>query len=94
VVFGQLEFTQVYLYENMLCPDFESNKILYLVDIIGLRIEGALQYMAYEKMLKLRNGGEAVLSQCITFCTNEQERIFECVFSGVLAIGEYNSTHL
>jgi hypothetical protein len=61
--------------------------ICMFISMAGMRVEGALQYMAYGKMLKLRNGGEGVLSQCITFCTNEQERIFECVFSGVLAIG-------
>lgn len=52
-----------------------------------MRIEGAMQFMTYEKMLRLRNGGDKVLSQAITFCTNDQERIFECVAGGVLAFG-------
>jgi len=53
-----------------------------------MRVEGAIQCMIYDKMLRLRNGGEAVLSQAITFCTNDQERIFECVTGGVLAFGQ------
>ncbi len=60
---------------------------LYAGFKLGMRIEGAMQYMTYEKMLRLRNGGDKVLSQAITFCTNDQERIFECVAGGVLAFG-------
>ncbi|CAL8122454.1 unnamed protein product [Orchesella dallaii] len=51
----------------------------------GMRIEGALQLMTYEKMLRLRHGGDKVLSKAITFCTNDQERIAECVSGGVMA---------
>ncbi|ODM95653.1 Multidrug resistance-associated protein 9 [Orchesella cincta] len=51
----------------------------------GMRVEGALQLMTYEKMLRLRHGGDKVLSQAITFITNDQERIAECVTGGVMA---------
>lgn len=61
---------------------------------LGMRIEGAMQFMTYEKMLRLRSGGDRVLSRAITFCTNDQERIFECVAGGVLAFGNKSYTSL
>ena len=46
---------------------------LWMIGIhTGIRLEGALQYMVYEKMLKLRNGGDSILAKAITFCTNDQ----------------------
>lgn len=39
-------------------------------------------------MLLLRSGGERALGQVITFCTNEQERVFEAVHMGVLILGK------
>ncbi|XP_046390511.1 ATP-binding cassette sub-family C member 5-like [Ischnura elegans] len=53
----------------------------------GVRVQGALQFLIYKKMLLLHSGGEKALSQVITFCTNEQERIFEAVSMGVLILG-------
>ena len=47
-----------------------------------------MQYMTYEKLLRLRTGGESILAKAVTFCTNDQERIFECVAGGVLALGK------
>lgn len=52
-----------------------------------MRVEGAMQFMTYEKMLRLRNGGDNVLSKTIMFVTSDQERIFECVSGAVLAVG-------
>ncbi|KAG8233856.1 hypothetical protein J437_LFUL006879 [Ladona fulva] len=53
----------------------------------GVRVQGALQLLIYKKMLLLHSGGEKALSQVLTFCTNEQERIFEAVAMGVLILG-------
>ncbi|XP_071446221.1 ATP-binding cassette sub-family C member 5-like [Hetaerina americana] len=53
----------------------------------AVRLQGALQFLIYKKMLLLHSGGEKALSQVITFCTNEQERIFEAVSMGVLILG-------
>jgi len=52
-----------------------------------MRLQGAMQLMMYEKMLRLKTGGEKILSQTLTFCSNDQQRIFECVTGGVLAVG-------
>ncbi|CAG7725355.1 unnamed protein product [Allacma fusca] len=60
---------------------------LWMIGIhTGLRLEGAMQFMTYEKLLRLRTGGDGVLAKAVTFCTNDQERIFECVSGGVLVI--------
>lgn len=53
-----------------------------------------MQYLTYDKMLRLRNGGDNILSKTITFCTNDQERIFECVSGGVLAVGGFTHKYL
>ena len=50
---------------------------LWMIGIhTGIRLEGALQYMVYEKMLKLRNGGDSILAKAITFCTNDQVSLY------------------
>ncbi|KAK3927988.1 Multidrug resistance-associated protein 5 [Frankliniella fusca] len=53
----------------------------------AIRIQGSIQHLVYKKMLLLRSGGERALGQVITFCTNEQERIFEAAHMGVLILG-------
>ncbi|PSN51489.1 Multidrug resistance-associated protein 5 [Blattella germanica] len=46
------------------------------------RVQGAMQHLIYKKMLLLRSGGERVLGQVLTFCTNEQERLYEACHMG------------
>ncbi|XP_034256173.1 multidrug resistance-associated protein 5-like [Thrips palmi] len=53
----------------------------------AIRIQGSIQHLVYKKMLLLRSGGERTLGQIITFCTNEQERVFEAAHMGVLILG-------
>lgn len=53
----------------------------------AIRIQGSIQHLVYKKMLLLRSGGERALGQVITFCTNEQERVFEAAHMGVLILG-------
>ncbi|GLH12006.1 Multidrug resistance-associated protein 5 [Gryllus bimaculatus] len=53
----------------------------------AIRVQGAMQFLVYKKMLMLRSGGERVLGQILTFCTNEQERLFEACHMGVLMFG-------
>ncbi|KAJ9585510.1 hypothetical protein L9F63_002711, partial [Diploptera punctata] len=53
----------------------------------AIRVQGAVQHLIYKKMLLLRSGGEKVLGQVLTFCTNEQERLFEACHMGVLLLG-------
>jgi hypothetical protein len=47
-----------------------------------------MQHLVYKKMLLLRSGGEKILGQVLTFCTNEQERLFEACHMGVLLFGK------
>ncbi|KAJ4445532.1 hypothetical protein ANN_12212 [Periplaneta americana] len=58
----------------------------------AIRVQGAMQHLIYKKMLLLRSGGEKVLGQVLTFCTNEQERLFEACHMGVLLLGMYTLT--
>lgn len=53
----------------------------------AIRLQGSIQHLVYKKMLLLRSGGERALGQVITFCTNEQERVFEAAHMGVLILG-------
>ncbi|XP_033609843.1 multidrug resistance-associated protein 5 isoform X2 [Cryptotermes secundus] len=52
----------------------------------AIRVQGAVQHLIYKKMLLLRSGGERVLGQVLTFCTNEQERLFEACHMGILLL--------
>lgn len=53
----------------------------------AIRVQGAVQHLIYKKMLLLRSGGEKILGQVLTFCTNEQERLFEACHMGILLLG-------
>lgn len=59
-----------------------------IVFTLATRVQGSVQHLVYKKMLLLRSGGEKALGQVITFCTNEQERVFEAVHMGVLILGK------
>ena len=54
----------------------------------AIRVQGAVQHLIYKKMLLLRSGGEKILGQVLTFCTNEQERLFEACHMGILLLGK------
>jgi hypothetical protein len=54
----------------------------------AIRVQGAMQHLIYKKILLLRSGGEKILGQVLTFCTNEQERLFEACHMGVLLFGK------
>jgi hypothetical protein len=61
-----------------------------LCDLAAVRVQGAVQHLIYKKMLLLRSGGERVLGQVLTYCTNEQERLFEACHMGVLLLGKFH----
>lgn len=53
----------------------------------AIRVQGAMQHLIYKKTLLLRSGGEKILGQVLTFCTNEQERLFEACHMSVVLLG-------
>jgi hypothetical protein len=59
-----------------------------LCSLTAIRVQGAVQHLIYKKMLLLRSGGERVLGQVLTFCTNEQERLFEACHMGILLLSK------
>ena len=56
----------------------------------AIRFTGALQYLAFSKLLRLANVNEKVIGQLITCCTGDQERIAEAVVIAVLLFGKPN----
>lgn len=55
----------------------------------AIRVQGAMQHLIYKKTLLLRSGGEKILGQVLTFCTNEQERLFEACHMSVVLLGKW-----
>ncbi|XP_023223764.1 multidrug resistance-associated protein 5-like [Centruroides sculpturatus] len=52
----------------------------------GTRLQGALQILLYKKLLRMRVVGEKQAGQIVNFYTNDIERLFESVVTGVLAL--------
>ncbi|XP_067124016.1 ATP-binding cassette sub-family C member 5-like isoform X2 [Centruroides vittatus] len=52
----------------------------------GTRFQGALQILLYKKLLRMRVVGEKQAGQIVNFYTNDIERLFESVVTGVLAL--------
>ncbi|XP_046389738.1 ATP-binding cassette sub-family C member 5-like [Ischnura elegans] len=53
----------------------------------AIRVMGSLQYMVYQKLLKMRSPNDQLLGKVVNMCTNDQERLCEAVAAGVLIIG-------
>jgi hypothetical protein len=54
----------------------------------AVRVQGAVQHLIYKKVLWLRSGGEKIRGEVLTFCTNEQERLFAACHKGALLFGK------
>lgn len=66
--------------------------IAYVINLhTATRLQGALQNMVYDKVLRLRASDEAALSQVLTFCSSEQERIFDAIHMGTIIVGTQSS---
>ncbi len=51
------------------------------------RVNCALQYMAFSKMLRLAAPNDAALGQIVTFISNDMERVYETVVGGIMFTG-------
>lgn len=55
--------------------------------VAATRLQGGLQHLVYNKVLRLRASDEKALGQVVTFCSSEQERMFDAIHMSSITVG-------
>lgn len=75
------------LFFSQLCRNLFFG-MAYVINLhTATRLSGALQHIVYNKLLRLRASDEKALGQVVTFCSSEQERMFDAIHMGSIAVG-------
>lgn len=51
------------------------------------RLQGGLQHLVFNKVLRLRAADDKALGQVVTFCSSEQERMFDAIHMSSITVG-------
>ncbi|KAK3910281.1 Multidrug resistance-associated protein 5 [Frankliniella fusca] len=75
------------LFLSQLCRNLFFG-MAYVINMhTATRLQGGLQHLVFNKVLKLRAIDDRALGQVVTFCSSEQERMFDAIHMGTITVG-------
>lgn len=75
------------LFFSQLCRNLFFG-MAYVINMhTATRLQGGLQHLVFNKVLRLRASDDRALGQVVTFCSSEQERMFDAIHMGSITVG-------